>query len=351
MIAPSERATRLTQPPVLAGLLRRTGRHLCTGLLLLAGIGSHAHAQENASDTSKPSGSDAAPAQAPALPTELPKELPTELPTALPEGLPEGLSTEPPAGLPTELPAALPTEIPPGLPLDKLPEAPKPPSLPGPLGDILKASPDSTAPSSSTGGPFPPGTRTRLEIDHRKKAVVLPRLGLLYTLQPNTLPVTDPNSQTLPTVMQTTLGAELQLGIRKTWYATAELQGLYILSGGYGLGDGGDPDLLRFGEGSLTTLTGLGLGRFTQFLDAYGLWSRVALKAGYLYPYYGLLWLNADVSREFQRTPQHYWDVSVSPSVGLLLPVDARGTEIFQRIGLMAGLQLSAAFIFAPLGG
>lgn len=328
MIAPSDRSTSPWRQRVLAGLL------------VLAGTHADAHAQENASDAPKSSGSDAAPAQAP--------ELPTELPTALPEGLP----TAPPAGLPTELPAALPTEMPPGLPLDKLPEAPKPPSLPGPLGDILKASPDSSAPTSSTGGgPFPPGTRTRLEIDHRKKAVLLPRLGLLYTLQPNTLPATDPNSQTLPTVMQTTLGVELQLGIRKTWYATAELQGLYILSGGYGLGDGGDPDLLRFGEGSLTTLTGLGLGRFTQFLDAYGLWSRVALKAGYLYPYYGLLWLNADVNREFQRTPQHYWDISVSPSVGLLLPVDARGTEIFQRIGLMAGLQLSAAFIFAPLGG
>lgn len=279
---------------------------------------------------------------------------PSSLTPELPEDLKSGPQGTLPEGLPTELPAEVPTELPPGVSLDALPQAPKPPTLPGPLGDMLNSAQDSAsgnASSPTAGGPFPPGTRTRLEIDHRKRAVLLPRLGLLYTAQPRTLPADNPNSQTLPAVMQSSLGVEFQKGIRRTWYATAELQGLYILSGGYGLGDGGSPDLLRFGEGSLTVLTGLGVGRFTSFLDAYSLWSRAALKVGYLYPYYGLTWLNADVSRELRRTPQNYWEITASPSIGMMVPLDARGAEIFQRLGLLAGLQLSVAFIFAPLGG
>lgn len=261
-------------------------------------------------------------------------------------------TVSPPAGLPTELPAELPAALPEGLTvpeLPQMPELPKAPELPGPLGDLLK-NPSGTG-SSSAGGPFPPGTRTRLEIDHRKQLVLLPRIGMLYALQPKSLPGDDPNAQTLPSVVQSTFGVELQLGIKKTAYVTAELQALYILSGNYGFGSSISPSPLQYGVGSLTLMSGVGVGRFLELLDSYGLWTRAAVKLGTLYPYYGLIWLHGDVTREFRRTPQHYWELTVSPLAGLLLPFDARGAERFQRVGAMAGIQVSGAFIFAPLGG
>lgn len=217
-------------------------------------------------------------------------------------------------------------------------EAPKPPELPGGEGEEKK--------EKKPKGP------TRKVIGHKKQWVILPRIGYLTVLE----------GQEKPSVDQYSLGIEGQLDIQQKFYLMASSQLLYIRSGTYGLAYlDNSQSLYEYGEGNLTSLSGIGIGINTNFLDKSEIWSRVGIKVGYLHPFYVPIWLTGDFEKEIRGTRTSYFDLSASPILGIGLPVrqpvtrdnfstaeDAEASGLGVRF--LLGVQISVSFVFSPRG-
>ena len=225
----------------------------------------------------------------------------------------------------------------PEVPTADVPEVPEAPELPEPelpdfekpeLPDIGKA--ESRVPEGYTGP-------TRLVLDHKKRLVLYPRFGYSQVIGTN-----EENS-----VNQLSAGVDIQIAVSRRFFVSAEIQGLYLVSGEYGLiFETALDSLSTYSAGEITFLTGAGIGMFTSLLDKQELWTHIAIKGGYLHPFYGAVWLCADVEKEFFRNDDTYWVASLSPQVGVLLPIRVDRTEIVTGLRVFAGVQASAALIF-----
>jgi len=195
----------------------------------------------------------------------------------------------------------------------------------------------------------------RKVLDHKKQFVLYPRFGYLKVLG---------GSEEIAQVDHASLGFDLQVGLKRKFYVSAETQLLYISSGEYGISYSKRNDTIeRYGENNFTALFGLGMGVFTKFLDNQELWTHAGIKVGYLHPFYVPVWLAGDIEKEFRRTKGSYWVITGAPMAGVLIPLrdpvvranyapvdpeappDSGGGP---AIRFMLGAQVSVAFIFAP---
>jgi len=217
-------------------------------------------------------------------------------------------------------------------------EAPKVPELPGGEGEEKK--------EKKPKGP------TRKVIGHKKQWVLLPRVGYLTVLE----------GQEKPSVDQYTLGIEGQLDIQQKFYLMASSSLLYIRTGTYGLAYlDGSQSLYEYGEGNFSSLTGIGAGINTNFLDKSELWSRIGIKIGYLHPFFVPIWLTGDFEKEVRGNRTSYFNISASPIAGIGLPIRQPVTrdnfstaedapEAGPGIRFLLGVQISVSFIFSPRG-
>lgn len=217
-------------------------------------------------------------------------------------------------------------------------EAPKVPELPGGEGEEKK--------EKKPKGP------TRKVIGHKKQWVLLPRVGYLTVLE----------GKEKPSIDQYTLGIEGQLDIQQKFYLMASSSLLYIRTGTYGLAYlDGSQSLYEYGEGNFSTLTGIGAGINTNFLDKSEVWSRVGIKVGYLHPFFVPIWLTGDFEKEIRGNRTSYFNVSASPIAGIGLPIRQPVTrDNFSTaedtanagpgIRFLLGVQISVSFIFSPRG-
>ncbi len=197
---------------------------------------------------------------------------------------------------------------------------------------------------------------TRKVLDHKKQFVLYPRFGYLKVLG---------GGEEVGAVDHASVGFDVQVGVKRKFYVSAEAQLLYISSGEYGIAYSKRHDTIeRYGEQNFTALYGIGAGVFTKFLDSQELWTHAGIKVGYLHPFYLPVWLAGDIEKEFRRTKGSYWVVSAAPAAGVLIPLrepvvqqdytpvdpDAPPDTGGPAIRFMLGVQISVAFIFAPRG-
>ncbi len=196
----------------------------------------------------------------------------------------------------------------------------------------------------------------RKVLDHKKQFVIYPRFGYVKVVG---------GGDTFEPVDHASVGLDLQVGIKRKFYVSAETQLLYISNGEYGIAYSARHDTIeRYAAGNFTALYGVGVGVFTKFLDGQELWTHVGVKVGYLHPFYVPIWLAGDIEKEFRRTKGSYWVVTAAPMAGVLLPLDDPVTRDAYvpvdgeappegggpPIRFMVGAEVSVAFIFAPRG-
>jgi len=195
----------------------------------------------------------------------------------------------------------------------------------------------------------------RKVLEHKKQFVLYPRSGYIKVLG---------GGEELSPVDHVSLGMELQLGLKQKFVFSFESHLLYINTGFYGLSYSPKKNTVEsYSEKTFTSLSGVGVGMFTKFLDKQELWTHLSLKAGYLHPFYVPIWLGGDIEKEFRRTRGSYWVVTAAPMAGVLIPlkepVIASDYEPVDELDLlldsgapqirfMVGAQVSIAFIFAP---
>lgn len=224
------------------------------------------------------------------------------------------------------------------IPQVPVPEVPEAPEVPEPSVPDLPDAPQLPSLGKDDGSRVPEGYTgpTRLVLDHRKRFVAYPRFGYLQVLARG-----DGEG-----VHHADAGVDLQLALNRRILLAAEFQGLYLLSGDYGLVYADSLGTLQtYGAGETTFLTGAGVGLFTSLLDGQELWTHLTVKAGYLHPFYLGAWLTADVEKEFLRTEDRYWVVSLAPQLGALVPFREDGSYL-SGARIMAGVDISLALIF-----
>ena len=220
-----------------------------------------------------------------------------------------------------------------------MPEVPEAPELPEPEIPDIPQGPELPELGKKTESRVPPGYTgpTKLVLHHKKRFVAYPRFGFSQVV----------GTSEEEGISQATAGLDLQLALNQRIYIAAEVQSLYILTGEYGL-IFEEPlgNLQTYGAGEFTFLTGIGAGIWTSLLDEQELWTHIAIKVGYLHPFYGAVWLAPDIEKEFLRSDDRYWVASLSPQVGALVPVRVDRSEIVPGLRVFAGAQASVALIF-----